>query len=76
MFSIILKQKNGLEIKTKKIIKPLEDPFILLKMQKKGEKISRENIRRIRPGMGMKPEYFESLLGKKLIRDVKPGEKG
>jgi sialic acid synthase SpsE len=25
--------------------------------------------------MVMKPEYFESLLGKKLIRDVKPGER-
>ena len=25
--------------------------------------------------MGMKPEYFEMLLGKKLIKDVKFGER-
>ena len=44
-------------------------------LDEKGEIISRENIRRIRPGMGLKPELFESLLGKKLIKDVKSGQR-
>jgi len=32
---------------------------------KKGEKFSKNNIRRIRPGYGLSPIYYEKLLGKK-----------
>jgi pseudaminic acid synthase len=32
---------------------------------KKGEKLSKENIKVIRPGLGIQPVYFEKLLGKK-----------
>ena len=32
---------------------------------KKGEKFSKNNIRRIRPGHGLSPIYYEKLLGKK-----------
>ena len=32
---------------------------------KKGEKFTKKNIRRIRPGNGLSPEFFEKLLGKK-----------
>ena len=32
---------------------------------KKGEKLSKENIKVIRPGLGIQPIYFEKLLGKK-----------
>jgi len=41
---------------------------------KKGEIITADNIRRIRPGYGLAPKYFESLIGKKTSRDIKRGD--
>jgi pseudaminic acid synthase len=41
---------------------------------KKGEKISKKNIRRIRPGYGLEPKYYEKLLGKKSPYNIKSGE--
>lgn len=40
---------------------------------KKGELLSRENMRTIRPGLGLPPKYFDILLGKKLKVDSKKG---
>ena len=40
---------------------------------KKGEKFTRENIRVIRPGDGMEPKFFDLILGKKAISDLKYG---
>ena len=31
----------------------------------KGELLSKENIKRIRPGHGISPSYYDKLLGKK-----------
>ena len=39
-----------------------------------GEVFSEENIRIIRPGYGIKPKYFNSLIGKECKRDIKRGE--
>jgi pseudaminic acid synthase len=41
---------------------------------KAGETLSIENIRAIRPGLGVAPKYFEMFLGKKMSRDIKKGE--
>jgi pseudaminic acid synthase len=38
-----------------------------------GHVIGSEDIRRIRPGMGLAPKYFDQLLGKKLRVDVQRG---
>lgn len=40
---------------------------------KKGERLTRENIRRIRPGFGLEPKYFESVLGKRAARNLERG---
>lgn len=40
---------------------------------KKGEVLTRECVRCIRPGLGMAPKYLESILGKKINRDAKKG---
>ena len=41
---------------------------------KAGEKINSENIRRIRPGYGLSPKYYEQVINKEVIRDISRGE--
>ncbi|MDD3607977.1 MAG: pseudaminic acid synthase [Candidatus Moranbacteria bacterium] len=38
-----------------------------------GQKLSKENIRVIRPGYGMHPRFYELVLGKKASRNIKRG---
>lgn len=38
-----------------------------------GELLTQENLRAIRPGAGLSPKYFDTLLGKKVNRAVKKG---
>ena len=40
---------------------------------KKGDVFSKENIRVIRPGYGLHPKYYEEILGKVALEDVKRG---
>ncbi len=40
---------------------------------KAGDVLTRENLRAIRPGLGLPPKYFEQVLGKIINRDVKRG---
>jgi len=70
-----LKEKKWVRNEEEEKNKTFRRSIYFTKDIKKGEIISRENIRRIRPGMGLKPELFESLLGKKLIKNVKSGQR-
>ncbi len=38
-----------------------------------GEVLTRENLRAIRPGLGLPPKHLETLLGKSVVRAVKRG---
>lgn len=40
---------------------------------KAGEKLTSNNVRAIRPGLGLPTKYLEVLLGKKLNQDIKRG---
>jgi pseudaminic acid synthase len=40
-----------------------------------GEVITEKNVRSIRPGFGMHPKYYKNLLGKRLLTDLKKGER-
>jgi N-acetylneuraminate synthase len=45
----------------------------VVKDMKAGETFSKENLRDIRPGLGLSPKYFDLLLGKRVAKDVKKG---
>ncbi len=45
-----------------------------VKSLKKGTIITNDHIRRIRPGYGLPPKFFGSILGKKLKTDVEYGD--
>ena len=45
----------------------------IVKDLKAGESLSKENLRAIRPGLGLPTKYFEMLLGKTVKQDVKKG---
>jgi pseudaminic acid synthase len=38
-----------------------------------GEKITKENIRSIRPGFGLHPKYYNDIIGKEIRKDVDKG---
>lgn len=40
---------------------------------KAGEVLNSDNLRAIRPGSGLPPKYFETLLGKRVNRDINRG---
>ena len=40
---------------------------------KKGEKLTSENIRVIRPGYGLEPKYYKEILGQNALCDIKRG---
>ena len=48
--------------------------IFVVKNMKKGELFSRENIRSIRPGVGLKPKFLEEIIGKKASMDLERGE--
>ncbi|MDC3175774.1 pseudaminic acid synthase [Prochlorococcus sp. AH-716-D13] len=46
----------------------------VVKNIKKGEFFTKNNIRSIRPGNGIKPKYIDKILGLKASKDIKFGE--
>jgi len=40
----------------------------------KGEMLTEQNIRSIRPGLGLHPKYYYEVLGKKASKDIESGE--
>ena len=40
---------------------------------KAGAEFTPENLRIVRPGLGLEPRHYESLLGKRVCRDVQRG---
>lgn len=46
--------------------------YIVLDMMK-GDVLTPNNMRTIRPGLGLPPKYYSTLLGKTVRQDVKRG---
>ncbi len=45
----------------------------VIKDVNEGERFTEENIKVIRPGFGLKPKYFQDVLGKSAVRALKRG---
>ena len=45
--------------------------LFIVRDMKKGEKFTSENLRSIRPGNGMAPKFYRTVLGKRAARDIK-----
>lgn len=45
----------------------------VVKHLKAGDVLTRDNVRAIRPGLGLPPKYYEQVLGKIVKQDVKQG---
>lgn len=48
--------------------------LFVIKNIKKGEKISHENVRSVRPGHGLHPAYLNEILGKTAKKDLTKGD--
>jgi len=40
---------------------------------KKGDPLNKENLRIVRPGLGLPPKYYDLILGKKVTQNLKKG---
>lgn len=47
--------------------------LFVVKDMKKGEKITDENVKSIRPGFGMHTKYYEDVMGRECNQDLKKG---
>jgi pseudaminic acid synthase len=51
----------------------LSRSLFIVKSVKKGEVLTAENIKSIRPGFGLPPKYLKEILGKKAAKDIERG---
>ena len=42
---------------------------------KKGDKVKPEDVRRIRPGYGLKPKFINEIIGRELSVDIEKGDR-
>ena len=65
-YSLTEKQKKG---------KFFSRSLYVVKNINKGDLVTNENVRSIRPGMGLHPRFYNELLGKKALVDLKKGDR-
>ena len=68
------KQNNYIVSSSQKLMKNFRRSLFAVKNIKKGEKFTQENIKTIRPGNGIEPQYYEKLINKKSPINLKYGE--
>ena len=70
----LVKKNNFFRNSSENTSKLLRRSIFVTKDIQKGQKFTKENIRRIRPGHGMEPKYYEKLIGRVSKRKLSKGE--
>lgn len=65
-YTLTEKQKQG---------RKFSRSLYVVKNVKKGDVLSDDNVRSIRPGYGLHPKHLNTVLGKRFIRDIEAGER-
>jgi N-acetylneuraminate synthase len=52
----------------------LRRSLYFVKNLKAGAQLTNEDIKSIRPGLGISPKYYEEIIGKKILKDVSRGQ--
>ena len=60
--------------KSEKESKKFRKSLFIVKDVKKGEILTKANLRPIRPGYGLHTKYYEEVLGKNVRKDIEKGE--
>lgn len=58
---------------TKKKSREFSRSLFITKNLKKGERLSKDNIRSVRPGFGLHPKFYDSVIGKKVVKNIEKG---
>jgi len=70
----LLGKKVFFRTKSEKNSMQFRRSIFAVKNIKEGEKFTKNNIRRIRPGFGLSPVYYENLLNKKTLVNIFKGD--
>tara|TARA_B110000438_G_C15725855_1_gene611962 strand:+ start:59 stop:1075 length:1017 start_codon:yes stop_codon:yes gene_type:complete len=70
----LLGKKSFFRNKSEDKSKNLRRSIFAIKDIKKGEKFTSQNIKRVRPGYGLAPKFYEILLKKKSLKNIKKAE--
>ncbi|WP_426668531.1 pseudaminic acid synthase [Mucilaginibacter sp. McL0603] len=65
-YALTEKQKKGREF--------CRSLYVVENMEE-GERITKENVKSIRPGYGLHPKYYNDILGKQIKRSLEKGER-
>ena len=64
-------ERSSEEIEYKKFRRSI----YFVKSINRGDRLTKENVRKIRPGYGLPAEFFEEIIGKRVKRNVLAGER-
>ena len=67
--------KGSLRSEVEKISKTFRRSLYFVKDISEGEVITDRHIKRIRPGFGLEPKFYFDIIGKKVSRNIKRGER-
>jgi pseudaminic acid synthase len=70
----LIEKKNFFRNSSENTSKLLRRSIFITRDIQKGQKFTKENIRRIRPGHGMEPKYYEKLIGRISKKKLSKGE--
>ena len=60
---------------TKSASLSIANQLYVCKNIKKGEIFTKDNIKAVRPGLGLHPKYLDDIIGKNASKDIEIGER-